>query len=67
MVFFKHAPQVVKHPLAFALRVIQSFRANQGLLLAGAIAYYTLLSMVPLLILMVIALSHFLTGGVVRG
>ncbi|HEX7812973.1 MAG TPA: YihY/virulence factor BrkB family protein [Burkholderiales bacterium] len=60
MVFFKHAPQVVKHPLAFALRVIRSFRANQGLLLAGAIAYYTLLSMVPLLILMVIALSHFL-------
>ncbi len=60
MIFFKHAPQVVKHPLAFALRVVKSFRANQGLLLAGAIAYYTLLSMVPLLILMVIALSHFL-------
>lgn len=60
MAFFKHAPQVVKHPLAFALRVVKSFRANQGLLLAGAIAYYTLLSMVPLLILMVIALSHFL-------
>lgn len=37
---------------------MQAFRANQGLLLAGAVAYYTLLSIVPLLILMVIALSH---------
>ncbi|MBC8006485.1 MAG: YihY/virulence factor BrkB family protein [Prolixibacteraceae bacterium] len=57
---FKHASQVVKHPARFALQVLQSFRANQGLLLAGAVAYYALLSMVPLLILIVIALSHFL-------
>jgi len=49
---------VWKHPGEFALRVVQAFRANQGLLLAGAVAYYTLLSIVPLLILMVIALSH---------
>ena len=49
---------VLKHPGAFALQVIRAFRANQGLLLAGAVAYYTLLSIVPLLILMVIALSH---------
>jgi len=38
--------------------VLRAFRANQGLLLAGAVAYYTLLSIVPLAILMVIALSH---------
>ena len=57
---FKHASQVVKHPARFALQVVQAFRANQGLLLAGAVAYYALLSMVPLLILIVIALSHFL-------
>ncbi len=37
---------------------MRAFRANQGLLLAGAVAYYALLSIVPLLILMVIALSH---------
>lgn len=37
---------------------MRAFRANQGLLLAGAVAYYTLLSIVPLLILMVIALSQ---------
>ncbi len=37
---------------------MRAFRANQGLLLAGAVAYYTLLSIVPLLILMLIALSR---------
>lgn len=53
------AAQVLKHPAAFALRVLRSFRANQGLLLAGAVAYYALLSIVPLLILAVIVLSHW--------
>ena len=46
------------HPRAFAWRVLCGFRANQGLLLAGAVAYYALLSIVPLLILSVIALAH---------
>lgn len=50
--------QVLLHPGAFALRTLKGFRANQGLLLAGAVAYYALLSIVPLLILIVIALSH---------
>jgi len=49
---------VVAHPLRFAAAVLASFRANQGLLLAGAVAYYTLLSLIPLLILLLIALSH---------
>ena len=49
---------VLKNPGTFALQVLRSFQANQGLLLAGAVAYYALLSIVPLLILMVIALSH---------
>jgi len=40
------------------MQTLKGFRANQGLLLAGAVAYYTLLSIVPLLILIVIALSH---------
>jgi YihY family inner membrane protein len=52
------AAYVLQHPLAFVLQVIKAFQANQGLLLAGAVAYYTLLSIVPLLILIVIALSH---------
>jgi YihY family inner membrane protein len=49
---------VLKHPGAFALQTVKAFRANQGLLLAGAVAYYALLSIVPLLILTVIALSY---------
>jgi YihY family inner membrane protein len=49
---------VLQQPGPFMLRTLKGFRANQGLLLAGAVAYYTLLSVVPLLILIVIALSH---------
>ena len=49
---------VVAHPLRFTAAVLASFRANQGLLLAGAVAYYTLLSLIPLLILLLIALAH---------
>src|SRR2546429_5969732 len=52
--------EVLKSPGAFALRTLKAFRANQGLLLAGAVAYYALLSIVPLLILVVIVLSHWL-------
>jgi YihY family inner membrane protein len=52
------ASYVVRHPGRFALQVLKGFRANQGLLLAGAVAYYALLSIVPLLILVAIALSH---------
>jgi uncharacterized BrkB/YihY/UPF0761 family membrane protein len=50
--------RLFKQPGPFAIAVIKQFRANQGLLLAGAVAYYTLLSLVPLLILVVLALSH---------
>src|SRR5476649_275621 len=58
------AVHVLKNPLAFALQVLKAFQANQGLLLAGAVAYYALLSIVPLLILMVIALSHVIDQDV---
>ncbi len=57
------AARLVGHPGAFALHVLKAFRANQGLLLAGAVAYYALLSIVPLLILTVIALSHVVDQG----
>ncbi|WP_414654373.1 YihY/virulence factor BrkB family protein [Ideonella sp.] len=50
--------QLARHPVAFVLRTLKAFRANQGLLLAGAVAYYALLSIVPLLIITAIALSH---------
>lgn len=58
MLLSTQARQLLRHPAAFALRTLSAFRANQGLLLAGAVAYYALLSIVPLLILIVIALSH---------
>ncbi len=45
---------------SFPVRVLRSFRANQGLLLSGAVAYYTLLSIIPLLILALIVLSHII-------
>ncbi len=50
---------VVRNPGKFAWHVLKGFKKNQGLLLAGAVAYYALLSVVPLLILSVIALSHW--------
>lgn len=55
------ALQVLKHPLGFVFRVLRGFSANQGLLLAGAIAYYALLSVVPLLILTVFLLSNLVS------
>lgn len=44
----------------FLIRVMQGFKRNQGLLLSGALAYYTLLSIVPMSILALIVLSHFI-------
>src|SRR6266536_1196504 len=55
----RNALRVVEHPWAFALRVLRSFRANQGFLLASAVAFNTLLSILPLLILLLVALTHF--------
>jgi membrane protein len=52
------AAKVLAHPWAFVRQTLKAFRANQGLLLAGAVAYYALLSLVPMMILSVIALSH---------
>ena len=50
--------------LGFVISVWRDFRRNQGFLLAGAIAYYTLLSIVPLSILGLIVLSHFVEKDV---
>jgi membrane protein len=47
-------------PFQFVRRVLRDFRKNQGLLLAGAVAYYALLSLVPLFTLLLVALSHFI-------
>ncbi|MGD8630283.1 MAG: YihY/virulence factor BrkB family protein [Gammaproteobacteria bacterium] len=49
---------VLGNPWLFVRSIIAGFRANQGFLLAGAVAYYTLLSLVPVLALILIALSQ---------
>lgn len=43
---------------AFLVALVTTFWRNQGLLLAGALAYYALLSLLPLLILSIIGLSQ---------
>ena len=60
----KSTLQVLIHPADFALRTLRSFINNQGLLLAGAVAYYALLSVLPLLTLSVIALSQLVDQAV---
>jgi membrane protein len=44
----------------FLIRVLRGFKGNQGLLLSGALAYYALLSIVPMSILLLIVLSQFI-------
>lgn len=44
--------------MAFLKAVFKGFQRNQGMLLAGAVAYYTLLAVVPLFALLLVALSH---------
>jgi len=59
----KDSTKVLKLPgrvLAFMLRVLRDFKRNQGLLLSGAVAYYSLLSIVPMSILALIVLPHFI-------
>lgn len=50
------------HPMRsawqFARRVLSHFLANKGLLLASAVSYNTLLSLVPLFALLLVILSH---------
>ena len=50
---------LIHNPVEFAVQVYRGFRANQGFLLSGAIAYYTLLSMIPMTALILVLLSQF--------
>lgn len=50
---------VLVRPADFLLRVVRGFMRNQGLLLSGAVAYYTLLSIVPLSIIALVVLTQF--------
>jgi YihY family inner membrane protein len=51
---------MLRQPGRFLLQVLRHFKANQGLLLSGAVAYYTLLSIIPMFALILVGLSHFI-------
>ena len=51
---------MVDRLFGFLLRVLRRFISNRGLLLSGAVAYYTLLSIVPMSILALIVLTNFI-------
>jgi len=54
------AEYVLRHPWDFLRRVLASIRQHQVFLLAGAVAYYTLLSLIPMLALMLVVLSQLM-------
>jgi len=52
--------RILHRPGQFALRVLSAFKRNQGMLLSGAVAYYMLLSIIPLIVLLLVGLSKVL-------
>ncbi len=52
--------KVINQPGHFTLQVLKAFQKNQGLLLSGALAYYILLSVIPLFTFLLLMLSHVL-------
>jgi membrane protein len=52
--------RAVSRLFGLLLQVLRNFRRNQGFLLSGAVAYYTLLSIVPMSILALIVLTNFM-------
>jgi len=52
--------QILRRLYNFLLSVVRDFINNQGLLLSGAVAYYALLSIVPLSLLVLVVLTHFI-------
>lgn len=54
----RFSENVFRRPGRFFWRVIKGFKHNQGFLLSGAVAYYMLLSIVPLLALLLVGLSQ---------
>ncbi|MCG6974820.1 MAG: YihY/virulence factor BrkB family protein [Acidiferrobacterales bacterium] len=53
------AQHVVNHPLGFVWQVLKAFQSNHGLLMAGAVAYNALLSIIPMLALFAVAISQW--------
>src|SRR4029079_15219526 len=51
---------VMAQPGHFTVQVLKAFQKNQGLLLSGALAYYMLLSVIPLFTFLLLMLSHII-------
>ena len=49
----------VRHGWRFGTRVTRTFLSNKGVLLAGAVGYNALLSIIPLIAITLVVLSHF--------
>jgi len=60
LVRLTRAQWVLRHPFEFLKRVLSSIRQHQVFLLAGAVAYYTLLSLIPMLALILVVLSQLI-------
>ena len=58
MTRYARLPPPVRDAWRFSKRVLGRFLENKGLLLASAVSYNTLLSLVPLLALLLVILSH---------
>ncbi|MCG6869464.1 MAG: YihY/virulence factor BrkB family protein [Gammaproteobacteria bacterium] len=54
-----HMRAVILNPIGFLADVVSAFRANQGILLSGAVAYYSMLSVLPMAALVLLLLSQF--------
>jgi len=52
--------QLADRTFRFMILVVRAFIGNRGFLLSGAVAYYTLLSIVPLSIIALIVLTHII-------
>ena len=52
--------KIMAQPGCFTLQVLKAFQKNQGLLLSGALAYYILLSVIPLFTFLLLMLSHLI-------
>ena len=58
--------KVIDQPDA-TLQVLKAFQKNQGLLLSGALAYYILLSVIPLFTFLLLMLSHVVDEAALHG
>lgn len=51
--------ELLNQVIHFLVSVLRNFRSNNGIVLAAGVGYNSLLSIVPLFIVLVVALSHF--------